>query len=290
MLCSESKIIMDLSQHIWQINEAYLPEQFRSNQLVKVNVNSKLEMSELFQQQVKSQSREKAYNNYFTSVYSNDPFVLVLPIEGEMSRSGNWIYWGSELMTKLINAAAKDKDFVGIVLKMDTPGGTADATPALAEAVAEFAKVKPIVTQTAYCASAGYYVASQCTSILMEDQASSSIGSIGTLIVYENYTEQLKMQGRDIHIIRAKGSEDKARINGIEPLSEEGKKALQNAVDVCQKEFAGAVKRGRAGKISSESLTGNMYNVSDALRLGLIDGTGDLNTAIKMVKQLAKQS
>ncbi|WP_149242589.1 S49 family peptidase [Dyadobacter sp. 32] len=276
-----------LPQFIWHICDAYLPElQFRLRNPGKAPVRSKLPAA--LENRIKLSGWVKAYNDWFTETHSTDKSVLVLPIEGEMSRGGGWYGYGNDFLIRQLNAAATDTDYKGAVLKANTPGGTADSTPAFAEAVANFRKVKPVVTHTAYCASAGYYVASQSDEIIMEDQAASQIGSIGTLLIYENYKKYLEQEGIDIQIMRAKGSEDKARVNWIEELTPEARAGLQAMLDACQKEFAGAVKRGRAGKITSnEVLTGKMYGVNDALKLGLIDAKGDLASAVKRVITLS---
>lgn len=233
-------------------------------------------------------SQARAWNEYLTKVYSPNASVLVLPIEGTMSRVGNWYNLGNDTLISLLESAANDDTYKGAVLKMNTPGGTADSTPALAQAVADFRKKKPIITATAYCASAGYYVASQCDEIIMEDQAASSIGSIGTLLYLENYQKALEQQGIKVEIMRATASTEKARINSIEELTPESRAELQSLLDACQTEFAGAVKRGRVGKITSEVFSGKMYGTKEAIRLGLADSTGTLHTAVSRVLQLSK--
>lgn len=274
-----------LTQYIWQICESHIPElQFK---LRVANPGFTPKLPSHFEKRAQASSITKAWNEYLTSRYSTDKSVLVLPVQGEMSRSSYWGY-GNDFYVRQLNDAAQDKDFKGAVLNIYSPGGTADSTPAFAQAVAEFKKSKPIITQTSYCASAAYYVASQCNEIFIEDQAASSIGSIGTLLILENWAENLKQQGIDMEIMRATGSEDKARVNWIEQLSDEARAGLQTMLDACQKEFAGAVKRGRAGKINDSVLTGKMYGADEALKQGLVDGKGDLAKAVKRVLELAK--
>lgn len=282
---------MTKTNYIWQISEAYLPElQLR---LRKSNSNAThqgaLGLPKELEQHIKASGIAKGYNDWFTELYSTDRSVLVLPIQGEMSRNGSLFNRGNEFLIRQIIAASEDSDYKAVVLQINTPGGTADSTPELAEAVARLRNEKPVVTHTAYCASAGYYVASQSNEIIIADQAASSIGSIGTLLIYENYKEHLKQEGISMEIIRAKGSEDKARVNWIEELTPEARAYLQNMLDACQIEFAGAVKRGRAGKIRSEDVfTGKMYGANEAIKLGLADSKGSLSDAIKRALALSK--
>jgi ClpP class serine protease len=279
-----------LHQFIWQICESQLPGLQFQLRHPQSHLPSKQDFTgKMLEARIKASGFTKAYNNYFTELYSTDKRVLVLPIEGDMSRNGSWSNYGNSFLINQLNAAAQDSDYVGAVLKANSGGGTADSTPEFAEAVANFRKSKTIVTHAAYCGSACYYVGSQADEVWIDDQAASSMGSIGTLLIYENYKKYLQNEGIDMEIMRAKGSEDKARVNWIEELTPEARAGLQAMLDACQREFAGAVKRGRAGKIkSNEVFTGKMYNASDAVKLGLADRKGTLNGAVKRVLELVK--
>ena len=91
----------------------------------------------------------------------------------------------------------------------------------------------------------------------------------------------------DVTIFRATGSEDKALINGIEPLTDELKAEIQTDLNACRKVFLGYVKRGRAGKLKSDEVfTGKMYKKNDAIKLGLVDKVGTLSDALKRARKL----
>lgn len=276
-----------LTQYIWQIAESHLPElTFHLRQGAGQPYSAVLPKS--YEPLIQASGLAKAWNDYLTSVHSPDKSVLVLPVNGAMSREGYWNF-GNTFFVRQLNAALKDEQYRGAVLSMHTPGGTVDSTPEFAQAVATFRASKPITVSTAYCASAGYYVASQADEIHMEDQAVSSVGSIGVLLIYENWKKHLQQQGIDMEIMRATKSADKGRVNWIEELSEEARAELQTLLDACQAEFEGAVKRGRGGKITSgEVFTGKMYGTAEAIKLGLADRKGNLQTAVKRVLELSK--
>lgn len=211
--------------------------------------------------------------------------VAVIPISGTMSRNG-FCGYGNEYITKLIEVASKDSETKGVVLKINTPGGTVDSTEMLADAVKNFAK--PIVAWTPYCGSAGVFVASQCDEIVIEDSVTSEFGSIGVLMVYVDQSKFLEKQGYDVKIFRADGSEDKALLNGIEPLTDALKAEIQANLNACRKAFLGYVKRGRAGKLQSDEVfSGKMYKKKEAISLGLVDQIGTLSDAIKRARKLA---
>lgn len=212
--------------------------------------------------------------------------VAVIPIDGTMARVGFCGMGGNEQTAQLLQLAATHPKIKAVVLKMNTPGGTVDSTRMLADVVAGF--TKPLLVWTPFCASAGYYVASQALEIWMEDQTVSQVGSIGVLMVYVDQSEALAKEGTKVTIYRADGSEKKAQPNGIEPITPEQEAQITLSLNNCRTEFLGYVRRGRAGKLSSEdAFTGEMFGQQLALELGLIDRIGSLQECINQALHLA---
>lgn len=213
--------------------------------------------------------------------------VGVVPITGGMSREGEMCSYGNETIARMVSVLGRDDDTKAIVLKINSPGGTVDSTRMLADVVK--ASPKPVVAWTPFCASAAYFVASQATEIWMEDQSVSAVGSIGVLLVHVDASAQLEKDGYKVQIIRAEGSEEKALVNSIEPIPDAALAEIKGTLKTARNEFVGYVRRGRAGRITSnEVFTGKMYNISDALRLGLADRKGSLDQAISRALQLSK--
>lgn len=211
--------------------------------------------------------------------------VAVLPLTGSMSRFG-LCGEGNEFLSQVLEQAAVEKSVKAIVIKGHTPGGTVDSVEMLADTIKNFPK--PIVGYVAgMVASAGVFAMSQCDSIVMEDAVMSEIGSIGVLQVYVNQQAALEKAGIDVRIFRAGDSVDKARVNGIEPLTDELLAEIQADLDACMKTFKGYVRRGRAGKLTGDEIfTGRMYKKKEALNFGLVDRLGSLQDAIKVAKKL----
>ncbi|PQA59170.1 S49 family peptidase [Siphonobacter curvatus] len=214
--------------------------------------------------------------------------VVVLPLKGVMSRNTSWYNaYGNAFLMSLIQRADKEASIKGVVIDAFTPGGTVDSTKALANAIWNFSK--PIVGQSAYVASAGVWGLSGCDLILLEPQASTEMGSIGTLCFHTDLRQKAEKTGEKTTIFRAKGSPDKLKQNAYEELTDETIIEIQQRLDASQKEFVTDVRRGRGGKIqSNEVFTGKMYSGADAIRLGLADGWGTLGDAVQRVLQLAK--
>ena len=232
-----------------------------------------------------------AQGNYDWGLYALNQYtegnggdVAVIPITDTMSRYG-YCGYGNEYIAGLLDVANRANDLKGIVLKMDTPGGTVDSIELLADAVRNCNK--KVVVWTNFCASAGYFVASQADHVVIENSVSSEVGSIGVLMVYTDISKALEKAGYSVSIYRAGGSVDKALVNGIEPLSEATLADIQMSLDDSLKTFKGYVRRGRVGKLASEEVfTGKMYNKKEALSLGLADSYGSLKDAVKLVRQL----
>ena len=121
----------------------------------------------------------------------------------------------------------------------------------------------------------------------MENSQAAEFGSIGVLMVHVDQSEALSKAGLNVRIFRAGESIDKATINGIEPLTPELEAEIQTSLDEAMSLFKGYVKRGRAGKLTSEDVfSGKMYNKKDAISYGLVDSAGSLADAIKLARRL----
>ncbi|WP_297376635.1 S49 family peptidase [Spirosoma sp.] len=236
------------------------------------------------------QAGTSGYYEYFVDAYAKRTGgeVPIIPVIGPLSRYGA-CSWGYEDLTGLMQAADRMPSTKAIVLETNTPGGGVDGLKAFAESVR--ATSKPVVVWTPFCASAGYYFASQADEIILEDQSVTEIGSIGVIMIYANQARALEKAGIDVRIFRSDGSEKKAPLNGIEPLSEETIASIQSSLNDAKREFHGYVRRGRAGLLTSDEWTSaDMFSVKDALKIGLADAKGSLDFAVKRALQLAKQS
>ena len=224
------------------------------------------------------------YVNYLKTS-SNKTFPTV-SIQGVMSRYGNCSY-GNEDFIKQIQLLDKDPDVKGIILSMDSYGGTVDSTQELADAV-RYAK-KPVVAYVKHAAcSAAYWVASQADRIVMSPETTSIVGSIGVLMVYENIKEMLEKQGRKVEIIRDAESIDKAKPNSIEPLTDAERQGLIDSMSGIKETFKSYVKQGRAGVLkSSEVFTGKTYCPKEAFKLGLVDKVGTIKDAYTLIKSIS---
>lgn len=225
-----------------------------------------------------------AYFDYVADFYTVDG-VCILPILGTLTRYG-LCNWGYEDLAGILQAADRADSIKAVLLKIDSGGGAVDGLRAFADVVRS--TKKPVLVWTNFCASAAYFIASQATEIWVEDTPLQVIGSIGTLMVYTDQSQALEKAGYQVEIFRAEKSVDKARVNGLEPLPDESRAEIQGILNNCQKEFAGYVKRGRSGLLTSDEWeTAKMYVPGEGIRIGLADQKGTFQGAIKRALQLA---
>ncbi len=215
--------------------------------------------------------------------------VAVLPVQGTVQKRGGYCSLGTKDLVASLQAANRDPEIVAIVLDIDSPGGQVDGTEELAQAVA--LSQKPVVAYIdGLGASAAYWIASQASSIFINSASTGYAGSLGVLCMSINQSAFLEKQGVTVEILRSSRATDKARLNPIEPMSDDVRAAVQADLDQIGETFINAVTKGRAGKLSTKEdvFTGKVYKGSDAKKHGLVDAIGSLQDAVNHAAQLAQ--
>ena len=162
-----------------------------------------------------------------------------------------------------------DEKVRAAILDFDSPGGMALGTPETADAIASFSK--PIYAFTrGMIASAAYWMAAACDGIYASQSA--SVGSIGTVISFNDLSEMAKMQGIKVEVIKS-GTFKGMGTPGTS-LTEAQRNHLQARVDILTAQFKSYVVAHR-GPISDEAMQGQMHLAGEALSIGLIDGIMD---------------
>jgi protease IV len=216
--------------------------------------------------------------------------IVVIPVEGLIT---------DELagqFDQYITAAEADKDVRGVVLAIDTPGGSASASDAMYHRLQMFkqrAKANgqsiPIVAAMGGIAtSGGYYVA--CGADYIFAQPTTWTADIGVLVPRFNVSELLAKYGVKETTIVATGADYKNLGSMFEPEDEKGRVYLQGLVDATFDQFKKVVNDGRRGKLSpnlDDIFNGRVYMANDALRLGLIDRIGYNEDAYDYIRTAA---
>lgn len=205
-----------------------------------------------------------------------DGAVAIIPIEGSLVHKGAFVGQSSgetsyEGLQAQITIATRSPKVRGVVFEVDSYGGEVSGAYETAELLAQLSKVKPtiaILTDFAY--SAAYLLASQARQIIAPEFGGA--GSIGTILLHADYSEQLAMEGIKVTIIRA--GMQKARGNPYEPLPEDLADRWLARCEEMRVRFAEFVGRGRAGRFSKAKAMkteAEAYDAKQSLSMGLID-------------------
>jgi len=197
--------------------------------------------------------------------------IAVIPVQGLMTARGSL-----ERLRNSMRSAANNPDVSAIVMDMDTPGGTYAGTPETAAAVAEAAKAKKVVAVVnTLAASAGYWLASQASEIVMSPSA--DVGSIGVYRMHIDVSKALSDLGVTINLIHS--GRFKVEGNPFEPLGDEARAYSQASVDESHDEFIQAVAAGRGvsrAKVREDFGQGRVIGADKAVSLGMADRIGTL--------------
>lgn len=171
---------------------------------------------------------------------------------------------------QLLRAAAKDPEVKGIVLYIDSPGGTVAGTSDLAAEVNRAKAKKPVYAYIEDLgASAAYWIASQATKVFANETA--IVGSIGTYMQVIDYRRKADQLGMTVHVVKA-GSLKGAGAPGTE-ITAEQLADFQRVVNSLNDQFLAGVASGR--KLSLEAVkqlaTGQTWVGQQAVDLKLVD-------------------
>jgi len=217
--------------------------------------------------------------------------IAIISINGPLQRQdqscGGPV--GTETMGKWIKQAAANPNIDGIILKLNTPGGTVDATEELANIIKSVAK--PVVGLADMAASAGYWIGSSAKELYANGET-AMVGSIGTMMSFADMQPLWEKAGVKFHEIYATESTEKNRVfREARQGTPEGYQALRESIlDPLNAVFLNTVQANRGQKLSAKesTLTGKTYYGSNAKKVGLVDGVGNMDTAISAVRRLAK--
>jgi len=196
---------------------------------------------------------------------------------------------GAETLVELIEQAAEDDRIRALVLRLDTPGGSATASERIRQAILALRRDKPVVVSMgAACASGGYWIASAADAIVAE--AATITGSIGVVGVLFDAAKLLARLGIHPDGVAASPLAGQPRIDT--PPPDLLVRAWQAEVEAAYRRFLRVVSEGR--KIPMERLrelaAGRVYSGARAKRLGLVDAIGGLDRALAKAASLARVS
>jgi len=210
--------------------------------------------------------------------YAVDNGIATIKIHGPlMKRASGFFAWlfgirGMEAIGKDIETALEDKDVKGIMLDIDSPGGSVDGTAALADIVYNARGKKPVMTfADGSITSAAYWIGSGADYIALSDPTTKS-GSIGVVGVHQEISEMAKKIGVGIHVFSA--GKFKKSGNMFEKLSKEDIKYIDGQFKYLHNLFIEGISKNLGtpkSKIPSDVKEAKVFFGQEGVDAGLAD-------------------
>lgn len=221
------------------------------------------------------------------SIDSKDKIAIIFA-QGEIQGGdGEVNVIGEGAMRTSLQDARKDKNVKAIVIRVDSPGGSALTSELIWREIELTKKVKPVVVSMGnLAASGGYYISCNANKIIAEP--STITGSIGVFGMLPNMTELTQKIG--INTVQVKTHTNSADYSPFQPIDAKFKEVTTESVEKIYSTFVNRVAAGR--KMTYEQVDaiaqGRVWTGTEALKIGLVDQLGGLDVALKEASILAK--
>ena len=220
---------------------------------------------------------------------SNRDKIAVIYAHGNIvSGEGGEDNIGSEDISKAIRKARLDENVKAVVLRVNSPGGSALASDVIWREMLLTKKAKPVVVSMGdVAASGGYYIS--CAADKIYAYPNTITGSIGVFGIIPNMKEMFnKKLGITFDEVKTNPYADYIPVN--RPMNDGERKIITHNIESIYTTFITHVSEGRKMTVAQiDSLgQGRVWSGVDAKRIGLIDEFGGLDDAIKAAAKLAK--
>ena len=185
----------------------------------------------------------------------------------------------AERINTALQAAFKDKNTQGVVVRINSPGGSPVQSQTIYDEMRRLRQKYPEVPLYAVvediCASGGYFVAAGADRIYVGK--ASIVGSIGVLMNGFGFTGLMDKLGVERRLITA--GDNKGMLDPFSPLDEKDKQHVKQMMNDIHEQFIGVVREGRGERLKEgpELFSGLVWTGQKSVDLGLADGIGSLD-------------
>ncbi len=258
------------------VDDLYYPSQIenRLKILTSTNINNDLSIATL-SDMVSLKNKDISEKNKIAVVYAT----------GEIDGIDKDNNIDSQEIVSILNDIQKDRDIKGVVLRINSPGGSLFGSEQIWAAIERLKTEKTVVTSMSdYAASGGYYIA--CNSNRIFAQPSTITGSIGIFgIIPEAENLLTKKLGFTFDEVKTNKYGNFPSLH--KKMNESEKAFFQKEIENGYQQFIERCAWGR--KIELDSISriaeGRVWTGADARRLGLVDELGGLSAAISWITQ-----
>ena len=206
--------------------------------------------------------------------------TALVTLEGEISSSSmaNALDINSSL-----TAAFENENSVGVILRINSPGGSPVQAGMMNDEIHRLRKLYPskpfYVVVEDICASGGYYVAVAGDQILVDK--ASLVGSIGVIMEGFGFTGLMDKLGVTRRMITAGSNKGM-----MDPFSKENPQQVEmikTMIDEIHQQFIAVLKAGRGDRLKEtpEMFSGRVWNGEQAIKIGLVDGYGSVESVAR---------
>ena len=194
---------------------------------------------------------------------------------------------GGDSIANIFEGINEDDRVKAVVLRVDSPGGSAFASDVIRDAIAETRNndIPVVVSMGSYAASGGYWIATEADRVLA--MSTTITGSIGVFGLIPTFEDSLKALG--IHSDGVGTSPISGMMQLDQPMTPQAKMIIQSGVENVYTRFLTLVAEARdttPGEVHKIA-QGRVWTGEKAVQLGLVDELGDLNQAIKKAANIA---
>lgn len=205
------------------------------------------------------------------------PGVAVVNVEGVILDSAPYL--------ESIRRIRADDSVKAVVVRINSPGGAVASSQEIYEEIRRLGEDVPVVASMGtVAASGGYYVA--CAASGIYANPGTVTGSIGVIARFANYEQLLEWARIDVEVIKSGRMKDAG--SPLREMSGEERAYLQGLMDEVHEQFRETVAAARGldrERVASLS-DGRIVTGATAVGLGLVDGTGTLETALAEARRL----
>lgn len=240
---------------------------------------------------------EKNIKNNFTSIsdyitqldtQKGKDRIAILYAAGAITEGDGFDGIQSETYVKAIQDIAEDDKIKAVVLRVNSPGGSANASEAILYELNQLRKKKPVVVSFGdVAASGGYYIAQSSEKIFAN--ANTITGSIGVLGMIPNAKQLANNVGITTDIVKTNANADQLK-SLTNPLNDYAEKTMQKSIEYVYNQFVNRIVENR--KMTFEAVDsvggGRVWSGAKARQHGLVDEIGSLQDALDYTAKLVK--
>ena len=217
--------------------------------------------------------------------------IEIVRVEGPIEMSGGsktfGMPQGAEAIIKQLNEIEDNSNIKGVVLRINSPGGTVAATQEIYEKIWKLRKKNIIIVASMgdVAASGGYYAASACNYIVAN--YGTITGSIGVISYSPNLKRLFDKLGIEMNVI--KSGKYKDILSSHRDITQAERALIQEMIDLSYNKFVKDIALGRNMNLDDiiRIADGRVMNGETALANGLIDQLGTFEDAVLKAKELA---